>query len=89
MPFISTTPLIPMPLFLSFSRIFLLSIFLDFVERDGAHAEINSVTIYHMTLDSACYMMSQTNVESPRHSVVRKVSGTCTRQQTGKKLSMR
>lgn len=47
--------------------------------------EINSAVIYHMTLDSACYMMSQTNVESPGRSVVRKVPGTCTRQQIGKK----
>lgn len=62
--------LLPVPLFLSFSTIFLPSIFLDFVERDGAHAEINSATIYHMTPNSACYMMSQTNVESPRRSVV-------------------
>lgn len=45
--------------------------------------EINSAAIYDMTLDSACYMMSQTNVESPGRSVVRKVCGTCTRQQTG------
>jgi len=74
--------------FLSFSRIFLPSIFLDFVERDGAHVEINSAVTYHMTLDSACHMMSQTNIESPGRSVVRKVFGTCTWQQTGKKLSI-
>lgn len=88
MPFISAISLFPSFSFF-FSGIFLPSIFLDFVERDGAHVEINSAAIYHMTLDSACYMMSQTNVESPDRSVVRKVCGTCTRQQTGKKLSIR
>lgn len=79
MSFISAMPHFRVFLFPSFPRIFLPSIFLDFAERDGAHVEINSAAIYHMTLDSACYMMSQTNVESLGRSIVRKVSGTCTR----------
>lgn len=62
-------------------EIYLPFVFLDFAKHDAAHVEINSVSMYHMTLDSACYMMFQTNVESSARSIEEFL-------QTGEKLSI-